>query len=74
MRAPKDHVSETPTPYAVICHGEAWGPEHACGRTYLTTKGYDHQMSFPGVTWKCPICGANAEFDDDTFDDAMDAG
>lgn len=68
MRAPKDHVSDTRTPYAVDCPGNAWGHEFACGKTYLTSKGYKHQMSFVNVGWKCPICGADAYFDDDNFE------
>jgi len=66
MRAPKDHVSDTPTPYAVDCDGLL--PEHACGKIYLTLKGYMHQIKHPDARWKCPICGADAWFDDDNFD------
>lgn len=62
MRAPADHVSDTPTDYAVDCPGDAWGEEHACGRTWLTKKGWDHQMQpkFAHSRWKCPICGGNS--------------
>jgi hypothetical protein len=66
MRAPKDHVSETRTPYAVDCIGLL--PGFSCGKTYLTEKGYMHQMAFADATWKCPICGGDAYFDDDNFE------
>jgi hypothetical protein len=69
MRAPKDHVSKARTPYAVDCEGPL--PEFKCGKTYLTLKGYNHQMSFPDAQWKCPVCGCNAWFDDENFEDFL---
>lgn len=61
-------ISPTPTPYAVDCPGDAYGPEHACGKTYLTVEAYSHAMAQPDARWKCPVCGGNAWFDDETFE------
>jgi len=67
MRAPSDHVSDVPTPYAVVCVGLL--SDFSCGTTYLTEKGYIHQMRFADMGWKCPICGADAFFDDENFEE-----
>ena len=67
-------ISKEPTPYAVICYGDAWGPEHACGRSYLTKEAYDWAMAHPSQVWKCPVCGGNADFDDANWDDHRDGG
>ena len=61
-------ISNVPTPYAVICPGDAWGAEHACGKTFLTEKAYNHAMTQGAVRWKCPVCGGNADFDDNNLE------
>jgi hypothetical protein len=48
------------TPWAVICR------EHR--QVFLTDAEYDAQMDNPDAVWKCPLCGHNAEWDDDNYE------
>ena len=48
------------TPWAVVCR------EH--GQVFLTDKEYDAQMDDPDALWKCPLCGRQAEWDDDNYE------
>lgn len=52
------------TPWAVFC------PVH--GRVYLTFPQYDAQLSKPDDLWRCPICGATSQWDDDTYEAWLD--
>ena len=45
----------------VIC------PHH--GSIDISRENYDKQMSNPHIRWKCPICGAISEFDDDRYEE-----
>jgi hypothetical protein len=63
------------TKYAVFC------PEH--GRVFLSEEEYDFQMDRPDSRWTCPrecgppdvgICGADSEFDDETYEGEIPAG
>jgi hypothetical protein len=62
-------VSEHPTPYAVHCSGLIEG--HSCGLVYLTPEEYDRQMMAAHRRWRCPICKAEAEWDDENYEQAM---
>ena len=63
--------SPVPTGYALFC------PIH--GRVFMREAEYDRQMARPNSRWSCPrmdadpqrfgLCGAECEFDDDTFDE-----
>lgn len=48
-------------PYAVICH------KH--DKVFLTKKEYIAQMDAPDSLWVCPLCGENANWDDDNYED-----
>jgi hypothetical protein len=61
------------TPWAVFC------PEH--GRVFLTEQEYWAQWSKPDARWACPmecgppavgICGEDSEWDDATYEAAME--
>lgn len=41
----------------------------ACGNQPLSRVQYRMQMASPNSLWKCPQCGANADFDDAHFED-----
>lgn len=58
-------VSDTPTPYAVIC------PIH--GRVFMMAEEYHRQMLKPDNRWECPHsgCGMVSSFDDDNYEDAL---
>ena len=77
-------ASETPTPWAVLCSSEACGPSRdekaeplaplwRVRRVYLTEAEYTRQIKAPDARWVCPRCGAEAEWDDETYETAMEA-
>lgn len=51
----------------VICLGHDIPGIQPCGIQPLTAHEYEQQMSRPDSTWRCPMCGAEAEFDDDSL-------
>lgn len=55
-----DLWSRKRTPYAVYCH-------RGHGLVYLTKEDYDSQMSATDDLWVCPICGHDASWDDDNY-------
>jgi predicted nucleic acid-binding Zn ribbon protein len=55
-----------PAHAGVICFGHL--PEQSCGHVDLDYNQYMEQLSFPDSTWRCPQCGAEAEFDDDRYE------
>jgi hypothetical protein len=57
---------EPDSPYGVICK------EH--GKQGLTKKDYNQQMARPDSFWICPVCRDIANWDDDRYEAAMDAG
>jgi hypothetical protein len=59
----------TPTPWAVRCGGLLEG--YCCGLVYLTEEEYDAQLMAAFTTWRCPLCGAEADWDDWTYEKAM---
>jgi len=58
-------LSETPTPYAVLCRGH--------GRQFLTDDEYGRQLCRPDDRWTCPRCRSVSNFDDDNYEAALDA-
>jgi hypothetical protein len=56
--------------YAVRCDGLMEGA--SCGLVELTDEQYDAQMARPDSTWRCPRCGASAEWDDDTYEQHLE--
>ena len=40
-----------------------------CGQVPLSEAGYIQQLDAPDSPWRCPKCGAVAEFDDDYYED-----
>lgn len=68
-------MSPQRTPYAVWCSGSANPPASIpCtnGIIFLTTEEYRKQMRDPDAKWKCPICGSNAIWDDENYEQAME--
>lgn len=67
-----DGESSQPTRYAVLCDVH--------GRVYLTEAEYRRQLDRSDSRWVCPrmdadpkrfgLCGAESEFDDETWDKA----
>lgn len=53
-----------PGPYAVIC------PNH--GQVFLSSPEYDWQMNRPNSLWQCPLCGEEADWDDDNYEDYLE--
>lgn len=51
------------TPYAVNCNGHIDGMN--CGLQYLSEDQYLAQLNRPDSTWRCPVCRAEASWDDD---------
>lgn len=51
----------------VICRGASFYAP--CGKVGLTKEQYFAQLSCPDYTWRCPQCGDDAEFDDESFED-----
>lgn len=47
------------TPYAVRCR-------YGCGLQFLTHDDYVAQMCRPDSLWRCPSCGDDASWDDDS--------
>jgi hypothetical protein len=69
MRYPLiDQHGRPRTPYAVHCEGPWDLPGGGHGLVYLTRKEYDHQMSRPDTTWRCPICKYEAPWDDTNYE------
>jgi len=64
---PPDAGAESPTPtaWAVNCPRD--------GLVYLTREEYTRQISRVDDLWKCPRCGRDAQWDDDTYEQAMEA-
>ena len=60
----------TPSPYAVLC---SHGLSHVRQRCYLTAEQYDQQMSRPDSTWRCPVCGDEAQWDDQNYVEKIDS-
>ena len=56
----EEEVVLGPTPWQVICR------EH--GAVSLTQEQYEYQMSRVDSLWKCPHCGASAQWDDDNYE------
>lgn len=44
-----------------------------CGPVDITEAEYDRQMDRPDSSWVCPKCGGFAGFDDERFEELMDA-
>jgi hypothetical protein len=53
------------SPYRVRC------PEH--GFVYLTPQNYSAQLSRADDCWRCPICLSYAHWDDEWYDDHIEA-
>ena len=70
-----------PSPYAVRCTGDTLdGPgRFPCGIVYLylsrepVQHGYSYQLSKPDSGWYCPNCGSTAIWQDDIYEEAMEA-
>ena len=69
-----NRVSETATPWAVVCTdttediGEDQDPLliNGCGKVYMTEEEYMRQLMRPHSTWTCPNgCHNEAYFDDE---------
>lgn len=59
-------------PYAgVICMGHDYGVGYdpGCGNVDITHAEYIRQVMRPDSRWKCPKCGALAEFDDERYEE-----
>ena len=53
--------AEIKTQYRVLCP--------SCGPHYLTNEAYNKQMFAMNSLWKCPVCGAVSQWDDDHYDE-----
>ena len=53
-------MSPTPTPYRIECPN--------CGSVYLSQAEYERQMREPALRWRCPLCAAEAEWDDANYE------
>lgn len=58
-------ISDTPTPYRVICR-------YGCGGSFLTEEEYTRQMYRPNSLWQCPRCKGDANWDDDNYEKYYD--
>lgn len=68
---PKQDAHGRPrTPYAVQCEGHL-EDYPSCGLVYLTYEEYMRQLSAPNATWRCPICRAGADWDDDNYEESL---
>ena len=38
---------------------------------YLTNKEYIQQLEKPDQTWRCPVCGYEAIWDDDNYEEFL---
>lgn len=57
-------MSDKPFAY-VLCSGiDPSVGAVSCGVQPLTEKQYEQQMDRPDSLWKCPRCGAPADYDD----------
>lgn len=56
--------------YGVICTENVYG-EAGCGSQGLTNKEYNKQMSLPDKTWRCPVCRAEAWWDDERYEQGL---
>jgi hypothetical protein len=65
--------SETPTPYATICRGDAGAGHKGCGKVYMTREAYMAQMMAPDSLWLCAQCGYPATWDDDNYEEHFPA-
>ncbi len=71
-------IERPPTAYAVFCK-EVKGCVERCshlsldGAIFLTQQEYEAQMDNADYGWTCPICGGQADWDDDNYDRAMAA-
>jgi predicted RNA-binding Zn-ribbon protein involved in translation (DUF1610 family) len=52
------------TPWAVYCRCS----QHEEGLIFLTSHGYNMQMSNPDALWRCPSCGEEGSWDDDNYE------
>jgi hypothetical protein len=52
--------SNVDTPWAVNC------PHH--GLVFLSNHGYNKQMNHSNHTWRCPMCGEEAWWDDENYE------
>lgn len=83
LPAPPDVTGEsrTPTPWALLCSSATCGPGGERGpvaiwrvrRVFLTEAEYTRQIKAPDARWVCPRCQEEAEWDDETYENAMDA-
>lgn len=58
-------------PYAFLsCNGldDEFKP---CGTVSISKEEYERQMDNPYARWRCPKCGAEAEFEDEESEAAM---
>lgn len=65
-------MSREESPWAVMCDGVAEDLP-SCGKVFLTESEYDAQMERPNSLWKCPFCGASAQWDDENYEKWLDA-
>lgn len=59
------------TPWAVWCYG-LMKEVPSCGQQFLTKDEYSRQLSRADQGWECPLCGADAEWDDSNYEEAME--
>lgn len=62
--------SANESPYAVWCSG-LMDDVPSCGKQLLTEKQYEQQMDHPNRRWHCPLCGAEASWDDEHYERVM---
>ena len=61
--------SSIPTPFAVRCGGLVEGFEcHKGNLIFLTEKEYKRQLQQPNRRWRCPLCNAEASWDDANYE------
>lgn len=70
----KDAHGRVRTAYAVHCLG-IWDMPKAGnhGLVYLTEQEYEAQTLAPSKTWRCPICRYEADWDDENYEEYLDA-
>lgn len=57
------------SPWAVLCHNHG----SAVTRVYLTHDQYSAQMYAADSVWICPVCGCTASFDDENWEQFIEA-
>ena len=63
-----DNVVQLFPPYAgIICMGLG-PPFKPCGEVDINEREYVKQMDRPDAGWRCPLCGAEANFDDERYE------